>query len=237
MLEVSDLQVRYKGIQALRGVSLSVRAGEVVALIGPNGAGKSTLVNAVSGVVSPASGSIMLEGRNLASMNAWDISALGVLQVPEGRQVFAQLTVLENLQLGATALRRRSSQTGLDDVYELFPILRERAAQLAGSLSGGQQQMLAIGRALMGFPKVLLLDEPSLGLAPVVIAQVFAALRALKARGMTILLIEQNARLALDLSDRAYILDQGRIVVSGESRDLAKDDGVVSHYLGVMSEA
>ncbi len=237
MLEVSDLQVRYKGIQALRGVSLSVRAGEVVALIGPNGAGKSTLVNAVSGVVSPASGSIMLEGRNLASMKAWDISALGVLQVPEGRQVFAQLTVLENLQLGATALRRRSSQTGLDDVYELFPILRERAAQLAGSLSGGQQQMLAIGRALMGFPKVLLLDEPSLGLAPVVIAQVFAALRALKARGMTILLIEQNARLALDLSDRAYILDQGRIVVSGESRDLAKDDGVVSHYLGVMSEA
>ncbi|MGO4832595.1 ABC transporter ATP-binding protein [Rhizobiaceae sp. 2RAB30] len=237
MLEVSDLQVRYKGIQALRGVSLSVRAGEVVALIGPNGAGKSTLVNAVSGVVSPASGTIMQEGRNLASMNAWDISALGVLQVPEGRQVFAQLSVLENLQLGTTALRRRSSQTGLDDVYELFPILRERAAQLAGSLSGGQQQMLAIGRALMGFPKVLLLDEPSLGLAPVVIAQVFAALRALKARGMTILLIEQNARLALDLSDRAYILDQGRIVVSGESRDLAKDDGVVSHYLGVMSEA
>ncbi len=237
MLEISDLQVRYKGIQALRGVSLSVRTGEVVALIGPNGAGKSTLVNAVSGVVPSASGGIMLEGRNLTSMNAWDISALGVLQVPEGRQVFAQLTVLENLQLGTTALRNRNSQTGLDDVYELFPILKERAAQLAGSLSGGQQQMLAIGRALMGFPKVLLLDEPSLGLAPVVIAQVFAALRALKARGMTILLIEQNARLALDLSDRAYILDQGRIVVSGESRDLAADDGVVSHYLGVMSEA
>jgi branched-chain amino acid transport system ATP-binding protein len=237
MLEVSDLQVRYKGIQALRGVSLSVRTGEVVALIGPNGAGKSTLVNAVSGIVPSASGSIMLEGRNLTSMNAWDISALGVLQVPEGRQVFAQLTVLENLQLGTTALRSRNSLTGLDDVYELFPILKERAAQLAGSLSGGQQQMLAIGRALMGFPKVLLLDEPSLGLAPVVIAQVFAALRALKARGMTILLIEQNARLALDLSDRAYILDQGRIVVSGESSDLAADDGVVSHYLGVMSEA
>jgi branched-chain amino acid transport system ATP-binding protein len=237
MLEVRDLQVRYSGIQALRGVSLTVNAGEVVALIGPNGAGKSTLVNAVSGIVPLAAGSIELDGRNLAAMKPWHISALGVLQVPEGRQVFAQLTVLENLQLGITALRGRPSQGGLKDVYELFPILEERSGQLAGSLSGGQQQMLAIGRAMMGHPKVLLLDEPSLGLAPVVISQVFAALRTLKARGMTILLIEQNAHLALDLSDRVYILDQGRIMTAGNSAQLAADDGVVAHYLGVMSEA
>ena len=237
MLEVGDLQVRYSGIQALRGVSLTVGAGEVVALIGPNGAGKSTLVNAVSGLVPPASGRIALQGRDLTALSPWDIAAAGVLQVPEGRQVFPQLTVRENLQLGATALRGRRATTGLDDVHDLFPILRERSAQLAGSLSGGQQQMLAIGRALMGVPTMLLLDEPSLGLAPVVIAQVFAALRTLKARGMTILLIEQNAHLALDLSDRAYILDQGRIVLTGNSRDLARDDGVVAHYLGTMSEA
>jgi len=237
MLEVRDLQVRYSGIQALRGVSLTVNAGEVVALIGPNGAGKSTLVNAVSGIVPPAAGSIELDGRNLAAMKPWHVSALGVLQVPEGRQVFAQLTVLENLQLGMTARRDRSSHNGLKDVYELFPILEERSTQFAGSLSGGQQQMLAIGRALMGNPKVLLLDEPSLGLAPVVISQVFAALRTLKARGMTILLIEQNAHLALNLSDRVYILDQGRIVMAGNSAQLAADDGVVAHYLGVMSEA
>jgi len=236
MLEVSDLQIRYGGVQALRGVSLSVTAGEVVALIGPNGAGKSTLVNGVSGIVKPSAGRILFEGHDLVTLNAWDIAALGVLQVPEGRQVFAQLTVLENLYLGTTALGSRRSDTSLDDVYQLFPILKERSEQLAGSLSGGQQQMLAIGRALMGFPRLLLLDEPSLGLAPVIVSQVFAALRALKVRGMTILLIEQNAQLALDLSDRAYILDQGRIVLSGTGRDLAANDEIVAHYLGVVPE-
>lgn len=237
MLEIHDLEVRYSGIQALRGVSLSVGVGEVVALIGPNGAGKSTLVNAVSGIVTPASGRITLEGRALTAMKPWNISAQGVLQVPEGRQVFTELTVLENLLLGKTALKARAAEVKLDDVYELFPILKERSEQFAGSLSGGQQQMVAIGRALMGSPRVLLLDEPSLGLAPVIIAQVFAALRALKQRGLTILLIEQNAHLALDLSDRAYILDQGRIVLSGASADLAADDSVVAHYLGTMTEA
>ncbi|WP_414474893.1 ABC transporter ATP-binding protein [Microvirga sp. M2] len=237
MLDIRDLQVRYSGIQALRGVSLTVNDGEVIALIGPNGAGKSTLVNAVSGIVPAASGSILLDGVELTAMKPWDISGLGVLQVPEGRQVFPELTVLENLQLGLTALRGRPSEMKLEDVYDLFPILKERSAQFAGSLSGGQQQMLAIGRALMGMPKVLLLDEPSLGLAPVIISQVFAALRTLKSRGMTILLIEQNAHLALELSDRAYILDQGRIVQSGASRALAQDDAVVSHYLGVMADA
>jgi branched-chain amino acid transport system ATP-binding protein len=236
MLEVSDLQVRYSGIQALRGISLAVGAGEVVALIGPNGAGKSTLVNAVSGLVKPAAGRILMEGRDLAAMDPWEVSKSGVIQVPEGRQVFPQLNVLENLQLGETALHGRPPAGGLEDVYDLFPVLKERNSQLAGSLSGGQQQMLAIGRALMGAPRFLLLDEPSLGLAPVVIAQVFSALRKLKSRGMTILLIEQNVRLALDLADRAYILDQGRIVLSGTSKDLAADASVVAHYLGVMSE-
>lgn len=237
MLEITDLEVRYSGILALRGVSLNVGRGEVVALIGPNGAGKSTLVNAVSGIVSPSAGRIVVGGRDLAAIRPWNVSGLGVLQVPEGRQVFPQLTVLENLQLGLTALRGRQAETGLEQVFELFPILQERRAQLAGSLSGGQQQMLAIGRAMMGSPRLLLLDEPSLGLAPVVIAQVFAALRTLKSQGLTILLIEQNANLALDLSDRAYILDQGRIVLSGSSAELAANDEVVAHYLGVTQES
>ncbi|MCA0202866.1 ABC transporter ATP-binding protein [Pararhodobacter sp.] len=236
MLEIRDLQVHYNGITALRGVSLDVKQGEVVALIGPNGAGKSTLVNAVSGIVNPSAGSIAFEGKPLHTSRAWNISGLGVLQVPEGRQVFPQLTVTENLQLGTTALRGRKAEIPLAEVYTLFPILRERSEQLAGSLSGGQQQMLAIGRALMGSPRLLLLDEPSLGLAPVIIAQVFAALRTLKERGMTILLIEQNATLALDLSDRAYILEQGRVVMSGASKALAADADVVSHYLGVTPE-
>jgi len=236
MLDIADLEVRYDGIVALRGVSLTVGAGEVVALIGPNGAGKSTLINTISGLVSAVSGTIHVGGEDFTHLRPWTISAKGVLQVPEGRQVFSDMTVLENLQLGATALRGRPSDLDVKDVFELFPILQERSTQLAGSLSGGQQQMLAIGRALMGAPKLLLLDEPSLGLAPVVISQVFAALRTLKEKGMTILLIEQNATLALDLSNRAYILDQGRIVLSGNSADLAADEGVVAHYLGVDAE-
>lgn len=236
MLEIRDLHVRYSGIHALRGVSLSVAKGEVVTLIGPNGAGKSTLVNTVSGVVGKAAGSVTLDGRDLGTTKPWHVAAQGILQVPEGRQVFAQLSVEENLLLGLTALQGRQPETSLADVHALFPILQERAQQLAGSLSGGQQQMLAIGRALMGSPKLLLLDEPSLGLAPVIIAQVFAALRQLKDRGMTILLIEQNAHLALSLADRAYILDQGRIVLSGTSADLLADDSVSAHYLGTMND-
>lgn len=233
MLEIRDLHVRYGGIHALRGVSLNVAKGEVVTLIGPNGAGKSTLVNTVSGIVAPSQGSVIIEGQDLSKLKPWHVSARGVLQVPEGRQVFAQMTVEENLLLGLTALQGRTPEHKLEDVHALFPILKEREAQLAGSLSGGQQQMLAIGRALMGSPKLLLLDEPSLGLAPVIIAQVFDALRKLKARGMTILLIEQNAHLALDIADRAYILDQGRIVLSGTSAELLADDQVSAHYLGV----
>jgi branched-chain amino acid transport system ATP-binding protein len=232
MLEIRDLKVAYSGIQALRGVSLEVAKGETVALIGPNGAGKSSLLNAISGIVQPQSGQITLEGTELAGSRPWIVTKAGILQVPEGRKVFAEMTVLENLLVGETALHGRDKTFGLDEVCEVFPILKERRKQRAGSLSGGQQQMLVIGRALMGGPRLLLLDEPSLGLAPVIIAQVFEALAALKARGMTILLIEQNAHLALSASDRAYVIEQGRIVKTGESSDLAQDPEVAALYLG-----
>jgi branched-chain amino acid transport system ATP-binding protein len=237
MLEVTDLSVRYSGIQALRGISLSVHEGETVALIGPNGAGKSTLLNAISGVVPATSGRIVFESREITRQNAWTTARSGVVQVPEGRQVFADLTVEENLHLGATALAGRVATHGLDQVYELFPILRERREQRAGSLSGGQQQMLAIGRGLMGGPQLLLLDEPSLGLAPVIIAQVFDALKTLRASGMTILLVEQNAHLALTASDRAYVIEQGRIVHAGASAALLNDPDIAAHYLGDFAGA
>lgn len=232
MLEVRELEVQYSGIQALRGVSLDVEAGETVALIGPNGAGKSSLLNTISGLVRPAGGTVAFEGRDVTGSPPWTMTASGVLQVPEGRQVFAEMTVMENLQVGETALHARSPTYGLEEVYALFPILQERREQRAGSLSGGQQQMLVIGRALMGGPTLLLLDEPSLGLAPVIITQVFAALTELKARGLTILLVEQNAHLALTASDRAYVIEQGRIVKQGKSADLAEDPDVTALYMG-----
>ncbi|RVT81779.1 ABC transporter ATP-binding protein [Rhodobacteraceae bacterium CCMM004] len=232
MLEIADLRVSYAGIQALRGVSLNVEAGETVALIGPNGAGKSSLLNAVSGLVRPAGGSIALNGTDIAGSSPWRVTEAGVLQVPEGRQVFAEMTVLENLQVGQTALHGRDPTYSLADVYRVFPILDERRDQRAGSLSGGQQQMLVIGRALMGGPRLLLLDEPSLGLAPVIIEQVFAALARLKEAGLTILLVEQNAHLALTASDRAYVIEQGVIEKSGASADLARDPDVTALYLG-----
>ena len=232
MLEITDLKANYSGIQALRGVSLSVQQGEMVALIGPNGAGKSTLLNCVSGQVRAAGGSIKLEGDEMSGQTPWTVSRRGLLQVPEGRQVFAEMTVLENLQLGATALRGRMAAYPLKRVLELFPILAERRQQSAGSLSGGQQQMLAIGRALMGGPRLLLLDEPSLGLAPLIAKQVFATLLALNQEGLTILLIEQNAMQALAVTNRAYVIEQGRVVHSGASGELANDPEIVAHYLG-----
>ena len=232
MLDIADLKANYSGIQALRGVSLSVQQGEMVAFIGPNGAGKSTLLNCVSGQVAPASGSIKLYGVEMIGQNPWSISRRGLLQVPEGRQVFAEMTVLENLQLGVTALGARAATYPLKRVCELFPILDERRQQLAGSLSGGQQQMLAIGRALMGGPRLLLLDEPSLGLAPLVVKQVFATLRTLNQEGLTILLIEQNAKQALEVTSRAYVIEQGRVVHAGPSHELANDPDIEAHYLG-----
>jgi branched-chain amino acid transport system ATP-binding protein len=231
-LTVANLEVHYQGIVALRGVSLNVRRGEIFALIGPNGAGKSSLVNAVTGIVR-STGSVVAEGSELSHLAAHQRARRGVIQVPEGRRVIAPLSVLENLLLGREASRSQGDlQADLALVFSLFPILGDRREQLSGTLSGGQQQMLAIGRALMGRPRVLLLDEPSLGLAPVIVADVFRAIRRLNQDGLTIFLVEQNARLALETAHRAAVLEQGRIVKQGDAAVLAHDPEVEEHYFG-----
>lgn len=232
MLVVDSVHASYSGIRALKGVSLRVETGEMVALIGPNGAGKSTLLNCISGVVPATAGSIMLGDQQLVGRAPWNISRQGLQQVPEGRQVWPEMTVMENLLLGATALKGRRATYPLERIFNLFPILVQRQGQLAGSLSGGQQQMLAIGRALMGSPRLLLLDEPSLGLAPLVVKQVFDALTALNREGLTILLVEQNSKLALSTTHRAYVIEQGKIVHEGPSSQLQDDPQVIAHYLG-----
>jgi branched-chain amino acid transport system ATP-binding protein len=231
MLSVKNLTTSYAGIKALRGVTLSVNEGEMVALVGSNGAGKSSLLNSLSGVVA-TSGSVVFGGEEIVRLSPSKIARMGLLHVPEGRQIIADLTVLENLQLGNLALGRRSARYTFNDIYDLFPILLERQKQLAGSLSGGQQQMLAIGRALMGSPRLLLLDEPSLGLAPLVVSQVFDAISRLNRDGLTVFLVEQNARRALESTDRAYVLEHGRIVIEGRSADLLNDSRIADHYLG-----
>jgi branched-chain amino acid transport system ATP-binding protein len=232
MLEIRNLDVHYRGIQALRGVSLTVRKGEIFTVIGPNGAGKSSLMNALSGIV-PAAGEILFEGEPLARMPAHKRARAGIIQVPEGRRVIAPLSVAENLELGRQAAGTRGSDAAdLERVHALFPVLKDRSQQASGSLSGGQQQMLAIGRALMGRPKVLLLDEPSLGLAPIVIKEVFRALQRLNEQGLTILLVEQNAKLALQTAHRAAVLEQGRVVHAGDAADLAGDPVIADHYFG-----
>ena len=232
MLEIAGLHAGYSGNEVLHGVSIQVAEGEMVAIIGPNGAGKSTLLNCISGLLGSSAGTIRLDGRDITGEAAFRISRSGLLQVPEGRQILGELTVLENLQLGVTALHHRKPTHDLRRVYALFPILEERSQQRAGSLSGGQQQMLAIGRALMGGPRLLLLDEPSLGLSPLLARQVLNALRDLNREGLTILLVEQNARAALRATRHAYVLEQGRIVHQGPSDVLAQDPEVISHYLG-----
>ena len=237
MLEVRDLAAAYSGIEALRGVSLHIDAGEMVALIGANGAGKSTLLNCLSGTVRPRRGSIRFEGTEIAGMKPHRVARQGLLQVPEGRQILVELTVEENLQLGELARGSRVSNFGLRDVYKLFPILDERRTQRGGTLSGGQQQMLAIGRALMGGPKLLLLDEPSLGLSPLITDQVFDALRSLNDAGLTILLVEQNAHRALQATQRAYLLEHGELAYQGNSAELINDEKVIAHYLGHLPSA
>ena len=232
MLELRNVDVHYRGIQALRGVSLTVKQGEIFALIGPNGAGKSSLVNALSGIV-PYGGEILFEGQPLGKLPAHKRARAGIIQVPEGRRVIAPLSVAENLELGRQAAGVRGSDAGdLERVHTLFPVLADRRNQMSGSLSGGQQQMLAIGRALMGRPKVLLLDEPSLGLAPVIVKEVFKALQRLNREGMTLLLVEQNAKLALQTAHRAAVLEQGRVVHEGAAGDLASDPVIADHYFG-----
>ena len=234
MLEVRDLTTTYGGIVALRGASLSVPRGRIVALIGANGAGKTTLLNTICGVVRAASGEVRFDGAALLGEPTHRVARRGVLMVPEGRQILGPLSVRENLELGrlAAAHRPQDAKTDIEKVFALFPRLRERADGQAGLLSGGEQQMLAIGRALMGAPQVLLLDEPSLGLAPKVVAQVFAALRALNEAGLTILLVEQKARRALEIAHDGYVMERGQIVFSGAAADLQREPRIVEHYLG-----
>jgi branched-chain amino acid transport system ATP-binding protein len=237
MLEVKDLAAAYSGIEALRGVSLHIDAGEMVALIGANGAGKSTLLNCLSGSVRARRGSVRFEGQEITGMKPHRVARQGLLQVPEGRQILVELTVEENLLLGELARGSRTSNFGLRDVYKLFPILEDRRTQRGGTLSGGQQQMLAIGRALMGGPRLLLLDEPSLGLSPLITDQVFDALRSLNGSGLTILLVEQNAHRALQATQRAYLLEHGELAFQGKSADLINDEKVIAHYLGHLPSA
>jgi branched-chain amino acid transport system ATP-binding protein len=238
MLVVKDLRAGYGLSEVLDGVSLEVKAGTVVALIGANGAGKTTTMRAVSGLLAPSAGEVRLDGRSVQGLGAARIARLGLAHAPEGRKVFAPLTTEDNLLLGAFrrlprffGFRRRAAED-LDRVYALFPKLAQRRGQLAGTLSGGEQQMLAIGRALMARPKVMLLDEPSMGLAPVIVQEVFETVRRLKAEGMTMLLVEQFARTALEVADRAYVMERGRIVVEGTPAELRRDERVLAAYLG-----
>lgn len=232
MLEISHLTASYDGIKALNGVSLNIRKGQIVGMIGPNGAGKSTLLNCISGVVRATGGSVTFQGDDISRMPAHKVSRRGLLQVPEGRQILVDLTVEENLQLGSLALEKRSPNLAIDDIYRLFPILRDKSIQRSGDLSGGQQQMLAIGRALVGNPELLLLDEPSLGLSPLITDQVFGALKSLNENGLTIFVVEQNALRALNYTQRAYVLERGRVAFEGDSAQLLEDPRVAEHYLG-----
>ncbi len=233
MLRVNDLHVRYGEMEAVRGVSFEIRAGEAVGLLGTNGAGKTTVLRTLMGLVPAAAGAVELDGRNLAACAGWERARNGMAWVPEGRRLFAAFTVEENLRAGAYHRRDREGiRRDLDRVYALFPLLAERRSQLARSLSGGEQQMCAIGRALMGAPRLLLIDEASLGLAPVLVSRVFAAIEALVREGLTMLLVEQNARQALKTVSRAYVLEAGRIVRAGASAELLADPEVQRAYLG-----
>jgi branched-chain amino acid transport system ATP-binding protein len=233
MLEVKDLKSRYGRIEVLHGISLEVREGEIVSLIGSNGAGKTTFLRALSGVQPVSGGTIHWQGRDISKVAAHLRSRLGVAQVPEGRQVFAPLSVEDNLKLGAWARRDGEIAADMENVYRMFPVLAEKRHIAAGSLSGGQQQMLAVGRALMTKPKLLLLDEPSMGLAPLLVDQILSSVAALPKLGVTVLLVEQNANAALAISHRAYVLETGKIILSGEAASLANDARVAQAYLGL----
>lgn len=233
MLQVEDLNTYYGHIHALRGVCVNVEAGEIVTIIGANGAGKSTFLKTVSGLVRPRSGSVKLEGEELTDLEAHEIVTRGVVQVPEGRRIFGQLTVMENLEMGAfTRPDRKRNRLNLERVFRLFPRLEERRKQVAGTLSGGEQQMLAMGRALMAEPRLLLLDEPSMGLAPVLVESIFDTIGQLHKEGTTILLVEQNARMALQVASRGYVLQTGSVVLTDSSQNLALNEMVRAAYLG-----
>ena len=233
MLEIKDLYVRYGMIEAIKGISFEVRDGEIVTLIGSNGAGKTTTMHAISGLLKPASGSIMLDGVELTKTPNHKIVSMGLAQVPEGRRVFAQQTVEENLLLGAYARKDKDGiQKDLEHVYDLFPRLLERKKQLAGTLSGGEQQMLAMARALMSRTKILLMDEPSMGLSPLLVKEIFHIIQDINKDGTTILLVEQNAKMALAIADRAYVLETGKISLEGTGEELSASEEVRKAYLG-----
>jgi branched-chain amino acid transport system ATP-binding protein len=233
LLEIDDIHVFYDNIEALKGVSIKVEKGRIVTLVGANGAGKTTTLKAVSGLLHPRLGEIRFAGESLSDLPAHEIATMGVRHVPEGRRIFARLTVAENFAMGAFARRhRREVAEDRERMLTLFPVLRERLNQIAGTLSGGEQQMVATARALMGRPSVLLMDEPSMGLSPVMVERVFETIKAINEQGVTILLVEQNAVMALDIADDAYVMESGRIVLSGSGRDLLDDERVQRAYLG-----
>ena len=233
MLEVKDLEVYYGVIQAIKGVSFHVDQGEVIALIGANGAGKTTILHTITGLLAPKKGSVYFEGKETTKVPAHKIVSLGMAHVPEGRRVFAELSVYENLKMGAYTRKDRSEiEESLERVYKRFPRLQERRNQMAGTLSGGEQQMLAMGRALMSKPKIILMDEPSMGLSPILVNEIFDIIQEVSQSGTTVLLVEQNAKKALSIADRAYVLETGNISIEGNAKDLLEDDSIKKAYLG-----
>ena len=232
MFEIRDLHVHYGGIHALKGVSLQVDDGEIVTLIGANGAGKSTTLRTVSGLIKPTSGQVLVDGTDITKLTTAARVKLGITQVPEGRRVFPQMSVTENLELGGYQRGGATRTADFNEVFERFPVLADRRRQLAGTLSGGEQQMLAMGRAIMARPKILLMDEPSMGLAPLLVQEIFDIIASIHAAGTTILLVEQNAKKALQIADRAYVMETGRIVLSGPAAELAKTEDIQRVYLG-----
>ena len=231
MLKVKNLKVNFGGIEAVKGISFSVNEGDIVTLIGSNGAGKSTTLRTISGIVKPSDGSIEFEGVEITKVNSSDIVKMGITLCPEGRRVFPDMTVLENIKIGAY-LRSDDLTNDIERCYRLFPILKERYKQLAGTLSGGEQQMLAVARSLMSRPKIMMLDEPSLGLAPLVVQDIFKILQEINSEGVTILLIEQNANMALRIADKAYVLETGKITMEGSGKELLENESIKEAYLG-----
>lgn len=233
VLKISGLKVSYGGIQAVKGIDLEVRAGELVALIGANGAGKTTSLKAITGSLAWAAGDVSYAGKSIRGVGPYDLVRQGLAMVPEGRGVFARMTIIENLQMGAYLRKDNAGiRSDIDKMFAIFPRLKERAEQLAGTMSGGEQQMLAMARALMSHPKLLLLDEPSMGLSPIMVQKIFEVIRSVSAQGTTILLVEQNARLALEAANRAYVMDSGLITMTGDGKQLLSDPRVRAAYLG-----
>ena len=232
LLEVKDLHVSYGEIKAIRGINFNINQGEIVTIIGSNGAGKSTTLNSLAGLIKPASGTVLFNGEDVTKLESYELVKKGISLSPEGRQIFPRMSVIENLELGGYFRTRAELEKGKNNVFELFPILKERSWQAGGTLSGGEQQMLAIGRALMASPKILILDEPSLGLAPIIVKEIFKMIRRIRDEGITVLLVEQNTKMALSISDRGYVLETGKIRLEGKSEELLNNEEVHKLYLG-----